>query len=234
LPRSFLQGQGTSLADQEQFEVVAGHVSLSPAALEAYYRSHTAQVTQSCLDVVLSDTLAQAQSVHDAIAAGTSFTTESTSADVDQQASPSGGELACEYPPEVTDQFGTSLGPVVNALTTGQLSEPLTLSGSSSTGAAVTYYAVVEMRQHQLVPFATLRSSIREAILVAHDAVVKTTLDRLLLTAHISVDPRYGQWSAKHGVTVPTPPVPAFVLNASANVAPATGGGFHLNLPTAH
>jgi hypothetical protein len=234
LPRGFLQGESQALADEEQFEVVAGHVDLSTAGLEAYYRSHEAQVTQSCVDVLVSDTLAQAQSVHDAIAAGASFATEAKSAAVDQQASPSAGELACEYPTQVTDQFGSTLGPVVNALSAGQLTEPLTLAGQSSTGTAVTIYAVAEMRAHQLVPFVTLRSSIREAVLVAHDAVVKTTLDRLLLTARISVDPRYGQWSVKHGVTVPTPPVPAFVLNASANVPPPTGGGFHLNLPTAH
>jgi hypothetical protein len=234
LPKDFLQGQVASLADQEQFEVVAGHVSLSTAALEAYYRSHQTQVTQSCVDVVLSDTQAKAQSVHDAIAGGTSFTTASTSADVDQQASPAGGELPCEYPTQVTSQFGSSLGPVVNALTTGQLTEPLALSAQSSTGAAVTYYVVVEMRQHFLVPFATLRGSIREAILVNHATVVKTALDRLLAGAHISVDPRYGQWSVKHGVTAPTPPAPAFVLNAPANVSvPLGGGGFHLNIPTA-
>jgi hypothetical protein len=231
LPPGFLQGESRSLADEEQFEVVAGHVDLSTAGLEAYYRSHRAQLTQSCVNVLVSDTLAQAQSVHDAIAAGTSFPTESKSADVDAQASPSGGELACEYPPVVTQQFGSTEGPVVNALSTGQLTEPLTLAGENSSGAAVTIYVVAQMRAHQLPPFATLRSSIRQAVLVAHDAVVKTTLDRLLLTARISVDPRYGQWSATHGVTVPTPPAPAFVLNAGANVPPPTGGGFKLNLP---
>jgi hypothetical protein len=233
LPKGFLQAQATSLADQEQFEVVTGHVNLSPAALEAYYEAHLTQVTQSCLDVVLSDTQAKAQSVRDAIAAGTSFTTASTSANVDQQASPTGGQLPCEYPSVVTQQFGSTLGPTINALSTGQLTEPVALATQSSTGTAVTYYAVVEMRQHQLVPFSTLRSSIREAILEAHSTVVKTALDHLLARARISVDPRYGQWSAKHGVTVPTPPPPAFVLNANANVAvPTSSGGLHLSLPT--
>jgi parvulin-like peptidyl-prolyl isomerase len=234
LPGSFLQAQTASLAEQEQFEVLAGHLNLSTAGLEAYYRTQRTQLTQSCVDVVLSDTQAQAQSVHDAIAAGASFATESKSADVDQQQSPSGGELECEYPSEVTDQFGASLGPVVNALTTGQLTEPLALPPSTtSTGTTVTYYVVVEMRQHLLLPFASLRSSIRETILLAHDTVVKTALDHLLLSADISVDPRYGQWSVKNGVTVPTPPAPAFVLNAAANVPPPTGGGFKLNLPPA-
>jgi hypothetical protein len=234
LPPDFLQGESQALADEEQFEVVAGHVDLSTAGLEAYYRAQRAQLTQACLDVLVSDTLAKAQSVHDAIAGGASFAAEYSSADVDQQASPNGGELACEYPQVVTSQFGSSEGPAVNALSTGQLTEPLSLSGENSAGAAVTVYVVAEMRAHQLLPFPTLRSSIRQAVLLAHDAVVKTALDRLVLSADISVDPRYGQWSAKHGVTVPTPPAPAFVLNASANVPPPTGGGFHLNLPTAH
>jgi hypothetical protein len=88
------------------------------------------------------------------------------------------------------------------------------------------------MRQHQLVPFATLRSSIRQAILTAHVAVVGTALNRLVKQAHVTIDPRYGSWSAKHGVTVPTPPAPAFVLNAKANVAAAPTTGLHLTIPS--
>jgi hypothetical protein len=233
LPRDFLQSQGTSLADQEMVEVVVGHVSLSQAALQAYYHAHLAEVTLSCLNVVVSDTLAGAQRLHDEIAAGASFTAASNTADVDKQESPSGGQLPCEYPSQVTGQFGATDGPTVNALATGQLAAPAPLSQQSSSGAAVTYYVVVQMRQHQLVPFATLRNSIREAILEAHSSVVESTLAGLVSRAHVSVDPRYGQWSLKHGVTVPTPPPPAFVLNADANVPlePVSLRGLTANTP---
>jgi predicted solute-binding protein len=188
--------------------------------LEAYYASHQAEVTQDCLNVVVADTEANAQTLHDEIAAGTSFTTAAGSAAADQQVSPTGGELQCEYPATVSGQFGSTVGPTVLALKTGQLSAPLTLETTSSAGTATALYAVVQMRARQLVPFATLRSSIRQAILTANVAVVSKALNRLVGEARVSVDPRYGTWSAKGGVTVPTPPVPAFVLNAPANLRP--------------
>ena len=218
LPKAFLQRQATSLAEQEIFEVAVGHVNVSEGALRAYYRAHRAEVTQACLNVIVADTLAKAQTVRSEIAAGTSFPTASTSPAADTDAGPSGGELQCEYPATVTQQFGATNAPTVVALTTGQLAQPLTLQEQSSTGGTTTLYAIVQMREHVLVPFAALKSSFRQAILTAHVAVVGTTLNRLVRRAHVSVDPRYGTWSAKGGVTVPTPPLPAFVLNAAANV----------------
>jgi hypothetical protein len=228
LPHAFLQRQAASLADQEQFEVAVGHVNVGLGALEAYYAAHRTQVTQLCLNVVVADTAANAQTLHDEIAAGTSFASAAISAAADQQESPSGGELQCEYPATVSGQFGSTVGAAVLALKTGQLSAPLTLDTTSSTGATTAIYVVVQLRGTQLVPFASLESSIRQAILTAHVAVVGKILNRLVGQAQVSVDPRYGTWSAKGGVKVPTPPEPAFVLNADANVRPApllsTGG----------
>jgi hypothetical protein len=230
LPAAFLQRQAVSLADQEMFEVAVGHVDLSESALEAYYRSHETQVTQVCLNAIVSDTQAAAQTVHDAIAAGTSFATASTSAGADQQVGPSGGQLPCEYPATLAQQLPT-LAATIGALSTGQLAEPLAFQATNSTGAATTFYLVVQMRQRLLVPFATLRSSVRQAILGQHAAIVQTTLKALVARAHVSVDPRYGSWSANGGVAVPTPPPPAFVPHASANVpAPPVPPGLHLNL----
>jgi hypothetical protein len=232
LPAGFLARQATSLAAQEAFEVTVGHVNLSPTALQAYYQSHLTQVTQLCLNLVVSDTAAGAQRLHDEIAAGTTFTAASTSADVDQQVSPTGGRLPCEYPSQITQLFA-STAPTVSALADGQLTTPLTFATTSSTGTATNLYLVVQMRSHHLVPFATLSNSIREAILGAHTSVVGSSLRRIVSTSDVAVDPRYGSWSVKNGVSVPTPPNPAFVLNATANQPPASGGGgFHLNLPT--
>jgi hypothetical protein len=223
LPRGFLRQETRSLADQEMFEVAVGHVNLSSAALQSYYTAHLSEVTQECLNVIVSDTQAAAQTVHNLIAAGASFATASTSSSADTQATPSGGELACEYPATAEQQFGTTLATTIDALASGQLAEPMAWQTESSTGTSLTEYVVVQMRQHQIVPFATLAESIREAILEAHSSVVSKTLEALVVRAHVSVDARFGGWSPKHGVTIPTPPPPAFVLNAKANVplAPA-------------
>jgi hypothetical protein len=222
LPRDFLQQEARSLADQEMFEVAVAHVNLSSEALEAYYTAHLAEVTQECLNVIVSDTQAAAQTVRNLIAGGASFATAAASSSANTQATPPGGELQCEYPATADQQFGTALAATINALAAGQLAEPLAWPTESTTGTSLTEYVVVQMRQHQIVPFATLAESIREAILEAHSAVVSKTLEQLVVRAHVTVDSRYGGWSPKHGVTVPTPPAPAFVLNAKANVVGAT------------
>jgi len=229
LAKAFLARQAGSLADQEMFEVAVGHVDLGPGALLAYYKAHRAEVTQECLNLVISDTQAGAQSLHDEIAAGTTFTTASTSSEVNQQVSPTGGQIPCAYPAQISGELGATIGAEVDAMAAGQLSEPLALQVTGSTGTPTTYYLVIQMRAHQLVPFATLRTSIREAVLEAHSAVVRTAFNGLVDRAHISVDSRYGTWSAKGGVTVPTPAAPAVLLNVKANVpttsALTIGGG---------
>jgi hypothetical protein len=218
LPHAFLARQATSLADQEQFEVAVGHVDLSPAAIQAYYVAHKADVTQACVNVIVADSAANAQTVHDAIAAGSTFTTAATSAAADQQSTPPGGTLPCEYPANFSTIFGASLAPTVLALKVGQLAEPLTLATQSSTGAATNIYLVVQMRARVLVPLASLKSSFRQAILSAHISAVQSALQSLVRKSQVTVDPRYGTWSTTRGVTVPVPPAPAFVLNAPANV----------------
>lgn len=222
LPRAFLRREAVSLADQEMFEVAVAHVDLGTAALESYYHAHRTEVTKECLNVIVADTEAAAQTLHNEIAAGASFATAATAAGSDTSITPPGGTLACEYPAQADQQFGTTLAATIDALSTGQLAPPLTWQTETSTGGTATYYLVLQMRQHQLVPFATLAASIRQAILEQHSAAVGETLNKMVGTAHVTVDPRYGTWSPKHGVTVPTPPPPAFVLNAKANVATPT------------
>ena len=234
LPAPYLAQAGRSLADQEQFEVTEGHVDVSTAGLEAYYRSHQAQTTQVCINAYVSDTAAGAQTLHDAIAAGASFASLATSPAVDLQRSPPDGNLPCEYPSSLSIQIGSSLEAQVVGLATGQLAEPLQLPNPEPTaGQPDVFYLVIQMRARQLVPFATLRGSIRQAILEQHASVVDSALDRLVRRAHVTVDARYGTWDPKRGVTVPTPPSPAFVPNPKANVAAASSGSSGLTITPA-
>ena len=229
LPHAFAQRQGAVLADQEMFEAAVGHLSLGTTALQSYYRAHLAEVTQECLDVIVTTSQANAQAVRAQIAAGASFATAVRSPQADSAASPSDGQLACAYPAQISGQLGASLGATVDALSSGALSPPLEWQPTNpSTGQASTFYLVVQMRQHVIVPFATLRSAIRQSILQAHATVVSTALRRLTGQAQISVDPRYGRWSDR-GVTVPPVPAPAFVPNAQADVraTPFSLGGLN-------
>jgi hypothetical protein len=232
LPGAFLQSQAEILAAQEQFEVALGHVHVNLAALQSYYATHRSQVTQECLNIVLADTMSAAQTLHDQIAAGTTFATAATAAGADQQATPPGGELSCGYPAGLNGQLGATLGATIDALGTGQLSEPLTWQTTNpQTGAATTFYMVVQMREHYLVPFAQLRNPIREAILAQNSAAVGVLLHKVVARAQVTVDPRYGSWSPARGIAAPAPPTPAFVPNAKANVpvVPLSLGGLTLN-----
>ncbi len=218
LPASFLQEQAQSLAYQEKLEEVVGHVNVGPAALMTYYNSHTAGLTQVCINLIVADTASAAQSIHDQIAGGASFATASQGSEVDPE-TPTGGEVPCIYPAEISDQFGTDLAGTIDALAAGQLAGPLTWVSESSSGTPTTLYLVVQMRQHQLVPYAEVSSAIRQVLLAADTSVVGAALNRMADKASISVDPRYGTWSSAQGVRVPTPPPPAFVLNRKVNQA---------------
>jgi hypothetical protein len=219
LPRSFLEHEGTQLAHQEMLEVALDHLSLSDTALRAYYTAHLAEVTQECLNVIVADSLANAQALRALIATGTSFAKAATSSLADTQNTPTGGALSCTYPGQLSGQLGTSLGNTIDSLSAGQLAPPLEWQPTNSTtGQTQTFYLVVQMRQHVIVPFAVLRGAIRQSILQEHATSVTTDLRHLAARSRISVDPRYGQWTAA-GLTVPSVPPPAFVPNTSANVA---------------
>ena len=226
LPGSFLRRQAASLADEEVFEQAVGHVDVSRRALEAYYASNTAELTQVCLNVIVADTEADAQAVHDQIAAGASFATAATSADADKAGTPSGGELQCAYPAAL--QLGTATTAAVEALATGALAEPLTLVRQGSTGTTTTFYLVVQMRGRELA--AVRHAAEFDPAGDPGDARLRgrDPLNKLVGEAHVTVDPRYGTWSAPHGVTVPTPPPAAFVLNgAGQRSSPAEHGVVH-------
>lgn len=218
LPAAFLHQQAVSLAYQEELEEVVGHVNVGPAALMAYYRSHTANLTQVCLNLIITDTQAAAQTIQGQIAGGTTFPAASQGAGVDPE-SPSGGEVSCTYPSSIVATFGDTLAGTIDALGVGQLAMPLAWSTEDQSGAPVTLYVVVQMRQKQLVAFDQVSGAIRQVLLSQGSAVVNTTLNRLVARARISLDPRYGTWSAGKGVSVPTAPAPAFLLNRTVDQA---------------
>ncbi len=218
LPAAFLKEQAQTLAYQEKLEEIVGHVNVGPAALMAYYHSHAAGLTQVCLNLIVADTATAAQTIHDQIAGGASFQTASQDSEVDPE-TPTGGQVPCVYPAEVSNEFGTDLAGTIDALSSGQLAAPLTWMSQSSSGPPMTLYLVVKMRQHQLVPYADVSSAIREVLLAADTSTVGAALNRMADRASISIDPRYGTWSQAQGVRVPTPPPPAFVLNRTVNQA---------------
>jgi hypothetical protein len=222
LPAAFVDQQAHSLAAQERLEEVVGHVDVSPAAVRAYYDTHHSEVTQLCLNYIIATDQASAQAIHDKIASGTSFATAAQGPGVDTN-SPAGGEGPCVYPSDVVSQLGTTTAAAVEGLADGQLAPPQGIQVPNQvTGQTQTIWLVVGVRAHQLASFAQTESGLRQELLAKGGSTLSATLGRIVRSARVELDPRYGSWSPNHGVAVPTPPNPALLLNSS--VDPTSSG----------
>ncbi len=215
LPKSFVDSQAVALAAQEKLEEVVGHVDVSPGAVRAYYNSHLSEVTQLCLNFIIATSQATAQTIHDAIAAGTTFAAASKGPGADAN-SPPNGAGPCVFPNDVAAQLGSATATVVEGLADGQLAPPQAVSVPNQiTGVNQTIWIVISVRAHQVVPFALTESGLRQEILAKGGPSFSAALGRVVRNARVELDPRYGTWSPTHGVAAPTPPKPAFVLNTS-------------------
>ncbi len=213
LPKAFLDSQARGLAAQERLEEVVGGIDVSPTALRAYYGAHLSQVTQLCLNLIVATSQASAQSIHDQIAAGASFATAAAGAGVNPN-SPAGGQGPCVYPSDIAAQLGPAAAAVVEPLADGQLAPPQGIPiADQTTGGSSTVWIVIGVRQHHLVSFADSESGLRQELLANGGASLTAALGRAVHSARVTLDPRYGTWSNRHGVTAPSPPAPAFVLN---------------------
>lgn len=217
LPKAFVDQQARSLAAQERLEEVVGHVDVSPAAVRGFYNSHHSQVTQLCLNFIIATDQASAQAIHDKIAAGTSFATADAGPGADSN-SPAGGEGPCVFPSDVASQLGQTTATVVEGLADGQLAPPQELQVPNQiTGQTQTIWIVIAVRARVLVPFADTESGLRQEMLGAGGSSLSAALGHAVKEARVELDPRYGAWSAGHGVVAPTPPAPGLLLNSAVD-----------------
>jgi hypothetical protein len=223
LPNGFVDAQARALAYQEKLEEVIGHVDVSPAALRTYYGAHLTDETQLCLNLIITTGQAAAQAVHDKIAAGTSFADAAQGAGVDTTNTPTGGQGPCVFPSNVLSQLGQAGATAVESLADGQLAPPLGIPiPNQVTGTTTTVWIVIGVRQHRLVSYASSASGIRQTLLAMGGTHFTTALGHLVRQARVELDPQYGTWSTGRGVSVPTPPKPAFVLNRNVGAAAST------------
>ncbi|HEY5026273.1 MAG TPA: hypothetical protein VII76_14955 [Acidimicrobiales bacterium] len=217
LPKAFVDQQARTLATQEKLEEIVGHVDVSPGAVRAYYDTHHSQVTQLCLDFIIATGQAAAQTIHDKIAAGTSFAAADAGPGADAN-SPAGGEGPCVFPSDVVSQLGQATATAVEGLANGQLAPPQELQVPNQvTGQTQTIWLVIAVRARNLVSFAATESGLRQEMLGAGGPSLSAALGRAVKGARVELDPRYGTWSATHGVAAPKPPSPALVLNSAVD-----------------
>jgi hypothetical protein len=174
-------------------------------------------VTQLCLNFIVATGQAAAQSIHDAIAAGTSFAAADAGPGANAN-SPAGGEGPCVFPNQIASQLGPATATVVEGLADGQLAPPQEISVPNQvTGQTQTIWLVIAVRTRNLVSFADTESGLRQEMLAAGGPSLSAALGRAVKGARVDLDPQYGVWSAGHGVVAPTPPRPGLVLNAAVD-----------------
>jgi hypothetical protein len=228
LPRAFIDQQARLVADQEKLEEVAAHLDVSTGALRAYYLAHQSDVTEYCVNLIVANDQASALSLYHQISAGTPFASAAAATGA-AAGTPAGGQGPCVEPSALVQQLGAANAQAVESLAVGQVAPPeAVLIPNQITGATTTTWIVIGLRARQLLPFADVESQLRQELLSQRSALLSAALNAGVRAAHVQLDPRYGSWSLSHGVTVPSPPRPAFVLNpaigSSTSAGPASAG----------
>ena len=225
LPAGFVDTQSVLVADQERLESVAGHVDISPAALRAYYASHTTQVTDLCLDLIVATNETTALAIHNQIVAGTSFATAAQSSGASSSTPPQ-AQGPCLDPSTLQADVGAANAAPLEVLPDGGVAPPEQINLTDpTTGVTSPTWVVFGVRQHQLIPFDSAESALRRQLLSAVGSSFTSALNRVARAAHVVLDPRYGTWSLSRGVTVPSAPPAKFVLNAVAAQAGSAAAG---------
>jgi hypothetical protein len=182
------------------------------AGLERYFEVHKAQFDNACFTVAQYTSAAAAQADAAKAKAGTPFATLAA-------AQPGGGPQGCFILAGISASLpaGTNLA-----------SLPLnTVSAPIAEGSA---YLLVEITARMPTPFASAKSEVLGAVQSAGATKARTAIMVDEAKASVSVDPRYGTWSAKQShILTPTPPLTADTLNPDVNTqqtaaaAPASG-----------
>lgn len=224
LPGAFVDEQVKFLAEQELLAATLGHVDLSTQALQGYYNAHPSQFQEVCLSDIAVQSQAQAQSIRANIEAGKqTFAAAAQQSSIDTSTSAGGGAIACVPMSEVVNNVVLD---AINGLQPGQISQPA--FEAQSMGSTTGVWFLLEVNGRPLVPFSQAEPAIRNQLLATQNSTVSDEFAKLTKQAGVTVDPRYGTWSAAGGVQPPKSPPQDIVLSPSADsngTSSASGAG---------
>jgi parvulin-like peptidyl-prolyl isomerase len=216
LPPSYQNSLIRHSAEVTALEASLAHVDVSLAAMAQYYATHQQSFVQQCVSHILLASQADAAAVRAQIAAGASFADAARSQSQDQASARNGGNLGCGP----TGRFVTGFEQAVDALPTGQLSQPVQTQFG---------WHLIEVTSRQPLSFAQAQPQIRAALLANTQSTLTSTLQRAESRASVSVNPRYGTFETRGtqvGIAPPSAP-PSSTLNfvpASASSATSSTG----------
>lgn len=208
LPSSFVDAQVRAEAAGDLIEAHAAGRALTDGSLVAYFAAHRSQFDTLCLSVIQTSSESAATTDRNEVEGGTPFATVATNAGESD-----GGADGCVA---ATNPSYASLRSTLGSLKVGQVSQPF--ENSSST------YVIVQITKETTPSFAGTRPAVLSALLAAGETRATAELDAAIRKAHVSVDPRYGEWQPSAGVAITGPPHPpaSAVLSVNADVPGAS------------
>ena len=226
LPATFAQQQVQSFAEIDLLLATMAGISIGPSALQAYYSAHQSAFAETCLSAIVVSSQAQANSIRAAVVAGSSFATEAQQNSLDQTTAPQGGAIGC--PADSAIATNSAVSQQLTGLGINQVSQPFEQQNSDGS----TSWVLLEVTGRTVQAYSQVTSQIRNDLLSPHSSLLQPEAQRLLSSANVTVDPRYGQWQGAKGISAPVPPPMRFVLSPAADqpslAAPVSG----LSLPS--
>lgn len=214
LPASYQNTLIRHSAEVTALEAQLAHVDIRPAAMAQYYATHQQSFVQQCVSHILVSTQADAAALRAQIVAGASFAQVAQSQSQDQASAANGGQLGCGP----TGRFVTGFEQAVDALPTGQLSQPTQTQFG---------WHLIEVTSRQPLSPAQAQPQIRAALLANAQTALTSTLQRDESRASVTVNPRYGTYATRGnqaGIVPPSAP-PSSMLNfVPANPSTSVGG----------
>jgi len=209
MPAAFVERQVTAQALSEAFLARSAGISITPAAVKAYYEAHTSAFDKICISGILVSSKTTAQGIKAQLDAGADFATLAAQDSIDAQSKANGGAIGCFDP--TSSQYQSVLTDV-GSLAVGGVTDPL----PSQSG-----YVLLSVTSRTRTPFSGLSTIVRRTMVAGAATKSSAAISTLLHTADVSVNPRYGTWTAtaaSAGLVPPASPPAASIPNAAANV----------------
>ncbi len=205
LPARYLNQQVSLQAALEKFIEVEGHFSASTAEAKSFYNKNPQDFAVACLNAIEVSSQTVATSISQQIAKGTSFVSLAKKYAPNPSVAASGGSIGCistsSIPPQISSAIGT--------LPVGGVTQPLQ---QTSPGAAPVW-VILQVASRSETPFNQVESSIRLQLISNHSQILSTQLPPVLEAASVSLNPMYGSWSPKAGITPPKTPSSQYSKN---------------------
>ena len=194
VPPAFAARLVASQAAGDVVLAAAAGYGLAPAQLASFYTGHRSDFDTLCLSAIETASEAAATSARAAIEGGLPFALVAQANSTDATSAADGGAIGCFAP---TDPAYGSVTSDTKGLAVGVVSQPKDDAGN---------YILLEITARRPTSFAAAGDAVRGAVLAAGAKAADRELKAMTKRAHVTIDPRYGQWGGGAAITV-VPPV---------------------------